>query len=89
MSFDGLGDVFGPTGVEPILLKVEGRQCPDGGYGRCSMDGAVDSVSETYYSCRLPVRALWHTLFHLLAVGKSGCDMLGAFTLELVVADIQ
>ena len=36
MSFDGLRDVFGALGIEAIACEVEGRQRPDGGYGRCT-----------------------------------------------------
>ena len=31
MSFDGLSDVLGALGPEPIACEVEGRQRPDGG----------------------------------------------------------
>ena len=46
VDFDGLGDMLGALDVQIVPRKVEGRQCPDGGYGRCSMDGA--RVRETY-----------------------------------------
>ena len=51
------------------------------------MDG-VD-VSETYrymYGC-LHARFLWW--HHLLALGKSSCDMLGAFVPNIGAADVQ
>ena len=52
IHFDGLGDVFGALGAELILGKVQGRQRPDGGYGRCTtvwtMQVLAEGVADTH-----------------------------------------
>ena len=46
MVFDGLRDVFRALGVEIVARKVEGRQRPDGGYGRCTAVWTVQVLAK-------------------------------------------
>jgi len=44
LAFADLLEVGFLVSGDVVAKQVEGRQCPDGGYGRCSMDGAGVSV---------------------------------------------
>ena len=75
IHFGSLSDMLHAVSPKLIACKVQIHQCPDGG-----TDGAGVSNRTT---------GMCGALFDLLALGKSSCDMLGALSLELVVADVQ